>query len=71
MTVAAAGPVVALRYADGALWAIDQTRLPWREVELELRCADDVVGGDPPPEHPRGAVDRRRRRLRGGPGARP
>jgi methylthioribose-1-phosphate isomerase len=44
MTVAAAGPVVALRYADGAVWAIDQTRLPWQEVELELRCADDVVG---------------------------
>jgi methylthioribose-1-phosphate isomerase len=38
-----ATPVVALRYADGALWAIDQTRLPWREVELELRSADDVV----------------------------
>jgi methylthioribose-1-phosphate isomerase len=36
-------PVVALRYADAALWAIDQTRLPWREVELELRSADDVV----------------------------
>jgi methylthioribose-1-phosphate isomerase len=40
----AAAPVVALRYAEGALWAIDQTRLPWHEVELELRCADDVVG---------------------------
>jgi methylthioribose-1-phosphate isomerase len=39
-----AAPVVALRYADGALWAIDQTRLPWREVELELRSADDVAG---------------------------
>jgi methylthioribose-1-phosphate isomerase len=38
-----AAPVVALRYADGALWAIDQTQLPWHEVELELRCADDVV----------------------------
>jgi methylthioribose-1-phosphate isomerase len=41
--VATAVPVVALRYADDALWAIDQTQLPWREVELELRCADDVV----------------------------
>jgi methylthioribose-1-phosphate isomerase len=41
--VAATGPVVALRYADGALWAVDQTQLPWREVELELRGADDVV----------------------------
>ena len=38
-----AAPVVALRYADGALWAIDQTRLPWHEVELELRGADDVA----------------------------
>jgi methylthioribose-1-phosphate isomerase len=42
--VATAASVVALRYADGALWAIDQTLLPWREVELELRCAGDVVG---------------------------
>ena len=37
-------PVVALHYAGGALRAIDQTQLPWREVELELRSADDVVG---------------------------
>jgi len=37
------GPVVALRFADGALWALDQTLLPWREVELELRCAGDVA----------------------------
>jgi methylthioribose-1-phosphate isomerase len=42
--VATAAPVVALHYADGALRAIDQTQLPWREVELELRSADDVVG---------------------------
>jgi methylthioribose-1-phosphate isomerase len=41
--VATAAPVVAVHYADGALWAIDQTQLPWREVELELRCADEVV----------------------------
>jgi methylthioribose-1-phosphate isomerase len=41
--VATAVPVVALHYADDALRAIDQTQLPWREVELELRCADDVV----------------------------
>jgi methylthioribose-1-phosphate isomerase len=40
---ATAAPVVALRYEDDALWVIDQTQLPWREVELELRCADDVV----------------------------
>jgi len=38
-----AAPVVALRYDDGALWAVDQTCLPWREIELELRSADDVV----------------------------
>jgi methylthioribose-1-phosphate isomerase len=41
--VATTAPVVAVHYADGALRAIDQTQLPWREVELELRCADDVV----------------------------
>jgi methylthioribose-1-phosphate isomerase len=35
--------VVALRYADGALCALDQTLLPWREVELVLRSADDVA----------------------------
>ena len=35
--------MVALRWADGALWALDQTQLPWREVELELRGADDVA----------------------------
>ena len=38
-----ARPVVALRFADGALWALDQTLLPWREVELELRDADAVA----------------------------
>ncbi|MGO9906209.1 MAG: S-methyl-5-thioribose-1-phosphate isomerase, partial [Solirubrobacteraceae bacterium] len=36
--------VVALRYEDGALRAIDQTQLPWREVELELHTAEDVAG---------------------------
>ena len=35
--------MVALRFADGALWALDQTLLPWREAELELRSADDVA----------------------------
>ncbi len=35
--------MVALRFADGALWALDQTLLPWREVELELRSAEDVA----------------------------
>jgi methylthioribose-1-phosphate isomerase len=39
----ARGQVTALRYADGVLWALDQTQLPWRETELELRGADDVV----------------------------
>jgi methylthioribose-1-phosphate isomerase len=42
--VATAAPVVALHYAGGALRALDQTQLPWREVELELTCADDVIG---------------------------
>jgi methylthioribose-1-phosphate isomerase len=37
-------PVVALRYEHDALWAIDQTELPWRERELELRSADEVAG---------------------------
>jgi methylthioribose-1-phosphate isomerase len=41
--LATATRVVALRYAGGVLRAIDQTRLPWREVELELRCADDII----------------------------
>ncbi len=35
--------MVALRFADGALWALDQRRLPWREVELELRSAEEVA----------------------------
>src|SRR5580700_11194932 len=35
--------VVALRFDGGALWAIDQSELPWRELELELRSADDVA----------------------------
>ncbi|HWE08325.1 MAG TPA: S-methyl-5-thioribose-1-phosphate isomerase [Solirubrobacteraceae bacterium] len=38
------GPVRAVRFADGALWALDQTQLPWREHELELCGAEDVVG---------------------------
>lgn len=37
------GPVTAIRFADGALWALDQTLLPWREVELELRDAAAVA----------------------------
>ncbi len=41
--MAATRAVVALRYEDGALRAIDQTQLPWREVELELHTAEDVA----------------------------
>src|SRR3984885_408324 len=36
--------IVALRFEDGVLRAIDQTELPWRELVLELRTADDVAG---------------------------
>ncbi len=36
--------VVALRFDGATLWAIDQTELPWRERELELRSAEDVAG---------------------------
>jgi methylthioribose-1-phosphate isomerase len=35
--------VVALRFEDGALWAIDQTELPRHERRLELRSAADVA----------------------------
>jgi methylthioribose-1-phosphate isomerase len=35
--------VVAVRYETHALWAIDQTALPWHERELELRTAEDVA----------------------------
>jgi methylthioribose-1-phosphate isomerase len=37
------GPVVALRFEGGALWALDQTRLPWHAVQLELRDAQAVA----------------------------
>ena len=33
----------ALRFDDGALWALDQTLLPDREVELELRDGEAVA----------------------------
>jgi methylthioribose-1-phosphate isomerase len=36
-------PVVALRFEDGVLWALDQTALPWIETELELRTAAEVA----------------------------
>jgi methylthioribose-1-phosphate isomerase len=35
--------VVALRFDGTALWAIDQTALPWEERRLELRTAEDVA----------------------------
>jgi methylthioribose-1-phosphate isomerase len=37
------GPVRALHYSGGVLHALDQTRLPWAEVELELGDADSVA----------------------------
>jgi methylthioribose-1-phosphate isomerase len=43
-TTANAARVVALRFDRGVLHAIDQTELPWRERELELRTAEDVAG---------------------------
>jgi methylthioribose-1-phosphate isomerase len=33
----------ALRFDGGTLWALDQTRLPWQEIELALRSADQVA----------------------------
>src|SRR4051794_15010720 len=35
--------VVALRFEDGALLALDQTALPWNERELRLETAEDVA----------------------------
>jgi methylthioribose-1-phosphate isomerase len=37
------GPLTALRYEASALWALDQTRLPFEERELELRSAEEVA----------------------------
>ena len=42
-TRATPASVVALRFDGAALWAIDQTELPWRERELELRTAEEVA----------------------------
>jgi methylthioribose-1-phosphate isomerase len=39
----AAGYVTALRLEGDTLWALDQTRLPFEEVELPLRSAEDVA----------------------------
>jgi methylthioribose-1-phosphate isomerase len=40
---AAGAPLVALRFADDALWALDQTALPFVERELELRDGTAVA----------------------------
>jgi methylthioribose-1-phosphate isomerase len=37
------GPLAALRWDGEALWALDQTALPWREEELRLRGAVQVA----------------------------
>ncbi len=37
------GAVVAVHFDEGALRALDQTRLPWREHELTLRSAAEVA----------------------------
>ena len=42
-TRATPASVVALRFDGTALWAIDQTALPWEERRLELRTAQDVA----------------------------
>lgn len=41
--MAVTGAVVALRHEAGALWALDQTLLPWDERMLELRSAEQVA----------------------------
>jgi methylthioribose-1-phosphate isomerase len=41
-TRASPASVVALRFDEAALWAIDQTALPFNERELELRSAAEV-----------------------------
>lgn len=43
MTATRPRHLVALRYEAGALRALDQTRLPFEEVVLELRTADEVA----------------------------
>ena len=46
MTTAEPAPTevfVALHYDGDALWAIDQTLLPWQERELQLRSAEQVA----------------------------
>ncbi len=41
--MAVTGPVLALRFDGATLWALDQTRLPFDEVELSLQTADEVA----------------------------
>jgi methylthioribose-1-phosphate isomerase len=36
--------IIPLRYEQGTLWAIDQTELPGREVDLPLHSAEEVAG---------------------------
>jgi methylthioribose-1-phosphate isomerase len=42
-TPATSSAIVAVRFDGAALWAIDQTALPWDERWLELRTAEDVA----------------------------
>jgi S-methyl-5-thioribose-1-phosphate isomerase len=42
-TDAATGTLVALRFEQDTLWALDQTALPWSERELALRSAAEVA----------------------------
>jgi methylthioribose-1-phosphate isomerase len=42
-TVTMTESTVALRFERDALWALDQTALPWHEHELELRTPDQVA----------------------------
>jgi len=43
MTLTQPGAIAALRFAEGKLYALDQTGLPWREEELELASAAAVT----------------------------
>jgi methylthioribose-1-phosphate isomerase len=43
MAIAGRERVVAVRFENGILWALDQTLLPFREIELPLRSASEVA----------------------------
>jgi methylthioribose-1-phosphate isomerase len=43
MAIVGRQPVVAIRFYEGALWALDQTLLPFEEVEVPLRGAEEVA----------------------------